>query len=138
MRPRSFTRALVPRAQVSLLAVERFGQPRLFLCPDEGKDRSARHGYVGVAGQLQHAQCMQRLLVAPGIAGDDGDAENCHVRSLKQRHDRHLIGAARTGAVLIDKHQPVLRLRHEGRERQDEKKSRSSHRWVFRHSEERT
>ena len=60
-------------------------------------------------GQLQHAQGVQRLFVAPRVAGHDGDSEHLHVRRLKQRQHRHLIGAAGTGAILIDQDQALLR-----------------------------
>jgi hypothetical protein len=42
------------------------------------------------------------LFVAPGVAGDHGDAEDLDLGGLQEDHHRHLVGAAGAGAVLID------------------------------------
>ena len=98
-----------PCAQPSHFAVERRVEARLFLRADQGKHRAPRHGNVGVAGELQHAQGVQGFFVAPCVAGDHGDAQNLHIGRLQQRQHGHLVRAAGAGAVLIDEHQAFLR-----------------------------
>ena len=92
-----------------------FGEARLFLRADQRKHSAPGHWNIGMSGQFQHAQRVQRLLVAPCVAGHDGDAQHLYMRSLKQRQHRHLVGAAGAGAVLIDQHQPLLRRTYEWR-----------------------
>ena len=45
---------------------------------------------------------MLGFFVAPGVAGDHGDAEDLNLRGLEESHHGHLVGAAGAGAVLVD------------------------------------
>ena len=101
-RPRE---PLTPGAAPRHLTHEGYLETRLLLRADQGKHRAQGHRHVGGADQFEHAQRVLRLVVAPGVAGDHGDAENLHVRGLQQHHHGHLIRAARSRTILIDEHQ---------------------------------
>ncbi len=73
------------------LAVERFAKLRLLLCAHQRENRALGQRNVRVAGQLQHAQGMQRLFIAPGVAGDHRDAQHLNLRRLQQRQHCHLV-----------------------------------------------
>ena len=103
-----------PGAQPGHFAVERRLQARLLLGADQRKHCASRHGHVGVAGELQHAQGVQSFFVAPRVAGHHGDAQDLHVGRLQQRQHRHLVRAAGAGAVLIDEDEALLRGKQRG------------------------
>jgi len=84
-----------------------------------------------VAGQLEHAQGVLRLLIAPCVAGDHGDAEHLHIRGLEQRQNGHLVRAAGPGAVLIDEHKALLRRRRGRAGRKQQRYESVFHRWVL-------
>ena len=79
------------------------------LVADEREDGAASDGNVRVAGELEHAESVEGLFIAPGVAGDDGDAEDLDLGGLEQGEDGHLIGTAGAGAVLIHKDEALLR-----------------------------
>ena len=66
-------------------------QAGFFLCADERKDCAAGYGNVGVAGEFEHAQGVEGFFVAPGVAGDHGDAEDLDLRRLQQSQHGHLV-----------------------------------------------
>ncbi len=116
-----------PRAEPRDFAHDRFHEACLFLGADEREDGAAGYGNIGVAGQLQHAQRVQGLFVAPSVTGDHGDAQHPHIRRLQQRQHGHLIGAAGAGAVLIDQNQPLLRRAHRDASQRNERQELSFH-----------
>ncbi len=119
--------ALSPCAEPLDLAVERGSQASIFLRANQGEDSAPGHGNVGMAGQFQHAQGVQGLFVAPLVAGDHGDAQHLDVRSLKQRQQGHLVGAAGTSTILIDEDEAFLRRAQGCNESQQKQKSCSVH-----------
>jgi hypothetical protein len=83
-----------PCAEPDNLAVDRFAKLSFHLCAYERENCAHGERNIRVSGQLQHAQRMLRLFIAPRISGDHGDAEHFNLRRLQQRKNRHLIGAA--------------------------------------------
>ena len=71
--------------------------------------------------KLKHAQRVLYLFRLPRIAADHRNAEHLGLRRLQQHHHRHLVGAARARAVLVDDHHPSC-LGVCGRSSQNEKK----------------
>ena len=116
-----------PCAQPRDFAVERCLHACLLLVADQRKNSATNDGNIGVPGQLQHAQRVQRLFVAPRIAGHHGDSEHLHVWRLKQRKHCHLIGAAGTSAILIDQDQALLSGAHRDAGQKQKRKQLSFH-----------
>ncbi len=86
-------------------------EPGLLLRAHQGKDSAGNHRHVGSADELEHAQRVLHFLIAPGVAGHHGDAEDLDIRRLQQDHQRHLVRSAGTGAVLVDQDHALLALR---------------------------
>ena len=98
-----------PCAEPGNFAVERRVEACFVFSANERKHSAFGNGNIGVVGELQHAQRVQGLFVAPGIAGDDGDPEHLHVGRLQKREHGHLVSAAGACTVLIDEDETLLR-----------------------------
>ena len=101
-------RALSPGAEPCDFAVEGGLEARLLLVADERKDGAGHDGDVSAADDFEHAEGVLHFLIAPRVAGDDGDAEHVDVGRLQKDHHRHLVGAAGAGAVLVDEDEALL------------------------------
>ena len=98
---------LAPRPEPGHTAHQRPRQAGFLFGSHQGKHRSQRNRHVAAADQFQHAQGVPRLIIAPGVSRDHGDAEHLDLRGLQQHHHRHLVRTTRAGAVLIDQHQAL-------------------------------
>ena len=80
-----------PRAQPHHVTHQRLLQSGFLLRAHQRKRCAHGDRNVTVPGQLQHAQRVLRLLIAPGVAGHHGDAEHLDLRRLQQRQHGHLV-----------------------------------------------
>ena len=92
----------VPRTLVKHLAVERFPLRDVFLRVDERKNRAGNNRDIGAADDLEQAQGVLHLLVAPGVTGKHGDTQDVRFRRIDQGENGLHVGATGAGAVLID------------------------------------
>ena len=92
----------IPGALISDLAVERLPARDEFLAVDEREGGAGDDGNVGASDNFEQAQSVQDFFVAPGIARDDGDAEDFGVRRLHDGEDGLHVRAAGAGAILVD------------------------------------
>jgi hypothetical protein len=69
---------------------------------DQRKDSSGYYGDVGAADDFEEAEGSGDFLVAPLVAGDDGDAEDFDFGGLEEEEKGLQVTAAGPGAVLVD------------------------------------
>jgi hypothetical protein len=100
---------LSPGSEPAHFAVEGGRKQSLLFGADQRKDGPGNDRDIGAADEFEHAEGVLGLLIAPGVAGDHGDAEHLDVGRLQEDHHRHLVGAAGAGAVLIDQDETLLR-----------------------------
>ena len=84
------------------LAVERFPLGDVFLGIHERKDGAGNDWDVGAANDFEQAQGVLNFFVAPGVAGNHGDAKHVGIRRIDERENGLHVGAAGPGAVLIN------------------------------------
>ena len=99
---------LAPGTQPGDFPDQRRHEAGLLLRPDQRKHSPERDRHVGTSDQLQHPQCVPRLVIPPRIAGHDRDAENIDLRRLQQGHHRHDVRPSRSGSVLVDDDHALL------------------------------
>jgi len=71
---------VIPSALVDDFAVERFPLGDVLLAVDERKRCPGNDRNVRAADDLQEAQRVLHFFVAPGVAGEDGDAKDFRIR----------------------------------------------------------
>ena len=92
----------IPRALIDQLAVNRLPLLHVLFAVNQRKFRAGNHRDIAAADDLHQAQRVLDFLIAPGVAGEHGDAEDVGVRGIDQGEDRLHVRAAGTGGVLVN------------------------------------
>src|SRR5579862_3028290 len=93
---------IVPRALIDELAVERFPARDEFLAVHQWKCRAGNHRNVRAADNFEQAQSVLDFFVAPGVSGDNSDAENVGFGRLDQREYGLRASPARAVAIFVN------------------------------------
>ncbi len=92
----------IPCALIDDFAVERFPLGDVLLGTDERKDGAGNDRDIRAADDFHQAKGVLNFFVAPGVAGEHGDAEDIGFWRIYERENRLQIGAAGASGVLID------------------------------------
>src|SRR5215469_6809846 len=98
----SFSGRPVPRALVSDFAIALFPRGDELRGVFEREDGAGDDGNVSASDDFEHAESVGDVLVAPAVAGDDGDAEDLRLRGLDEREDGLQVGGGGAEGVFVD------------------------------------
>ena len=115
----------IPRALVDNFSVTLFPKRRFLFAVHKREFSTGEHGNVRAANDFEQPQRVRDFLVAPGVAGDDRDAEDFRVRRIDQREQRLHVAAAGAGAILVEDDFPFgLRCGREGSRKKEYEKQK--------------
>ena len=93
---------VIPSTLINEFAVKFFPTGDIFASVDERKDGAGDDGNVGASDDFEQAESVKDFFIAPGVTGEDGDAEDFGVWRVDEGEDGLHVGAAGACGVLVD------------------------------------
>ena len=94
----------VPCAVIQDLSVDLFPGARTLFGAQQRMRRAGIDPHIGSSHQFQQAQGVRHFLIAPSVAGHDGDPQHFDLGRLKKDEHGIHVGPGRPHSVLVDHH----------------------------------